>query len=230
MNPMPVSSKKVVRPKSLTDLAVEMIRTTIVDGGLEMGELISESTLASVVGISYSPVREALFRLKLQGLVDVHPQRGTFVFQLSEEDVREICSFRELIECAALAKAIEISRLSLAKTLEQIISETAEAEKQGNHDVIPALDTRFHEAIVAYSKSPNLRNSYDLIAYKIQALRSRLPAHDLEVHVCSHNHESIVEEIKTGSVARAQKLLREHIRGTQDSYIAASKNRNALVA
>jgi DNA-binding GntR family transcriptional regulator len=96
--------------------------------------------------------------------------------------------------------------------------------------VIPVLDTRFHEAIIAYSKSPYLCNSYDLIAYKIQALRSRLPAHDLEVHACSHNHDLIVKEIKTGSVAKAQKLLREHIRGTQDSYIAASKNRNALVA
>lgn len=223
-----IASGKVIRPKSLTDLAVESIRTTIVEGRLGMGEQISESALAEDLGISKTPVREALFQLKLQGLVDVHPQRGTFVFQLSEDDVREICSFRELIECAALAKAMEISREELCSGLELILAHTLEAEKQGNYGAIPALDTRFHETIVSHSQSQYLCTSYDLISYKIQALRSRLPAHDPKVDDCNHSHELLVAEIRTGNTAKAQKMLREHIRSTQESYIRASENRKRI--
>lgn len=225
-----IAPGKLVRPKSLTDIAVDMIRKTIVEGRLEMGEQISESALAVDLGISKTPVREALFQLKLQGLVEVHPQRGTFVFQLSEDEVREICSFREVIECAALAKAMDHSQEELVATLEKIMAATAKAEKQGNYSAIPALDAQFHEAIVAHSKSQYLCSAYDLIAYKIQALRSRLPEHDPEVGDCNQNHELIVAEIGKGSVAKAQKMLREHIRNTQESYISASKHRHALAA
>jgi DNA-binding GntR family transcriptional regulator len=223
-----IASGKVVRPKSLTDLAVEMIRTAIVEGRIGMGEQLSESALAVDLGISKTPVREALFQLKLQGLVDVHPQRGTFVFQLSEDDVREICSFREVIECAALAKAMDVSREELCTALGKILLATSKVEKQGNYGAVPALDAQFHETIVSLSKSQYLCTAYDLISYKIQALRSRLPAHDPEVSDCNHNHELIVAEIRKGSLAKAQKMMRDHIRNTQESYIAASKNYKAL--
>jgi len=227
MNPaFPIASGKVVRPKSLTDIAVDMIRTTIVEGRLRMGEQISESVLALNLGISKTPVREALFQLKLQGLVDVHPQRGTFVFQPSEDDVREICHFRETIECAALATAMEHSRQQLSAALDEVLAAIAVVENSGDYGAIPGLDARFHEAIVAGAHSHYLSTAYGLISYKIQALRARLPEHDPAVDDCGHNHELIVAEIRTGSAARAQKKLREHIRSTQASYIAASKNRD----
>jgi DNA-binding GntR family transcriptional regulator len=225
-----IATGKVVRPRSLTDLAVEMIRTTIVEGRIGMGEQISESALAVDLGISKTPVREALFQLKLQGLVDVHPQRGTFVFQLSEDDVREICGFREVIECAAMAKAMERSSEQLFMALQPILLATAKAEKQGNYNAIHTLDAQFHETIVHQSKCQYLRTSYDLISYKIRALRSRLPDEEPEVADCNNNHELIAIEISKGRTARAQKMLREHIRDTQESYIAASRNRDVLAA
>jgi DNA-binding GntR family transcriptional regulator len=225
-----IPSGKVVRPKSLTDLAVELIRNTIVEGRLEFGEQLSESVLAANLGISKTPVREALFQLKLQGLVDVHPQRGTYVFQLSEQDVREICSFREVIESAALTKAMEHARSNLRDRLNRIMAETAKAERQGKFDQLPKLDAQFHEAIVEHSGCQYLRTSYNLIFYKIQALRARLPEHDADVDDCCHNHELIVDQIEKGNAASAQKILREHIRHTQESYIEASKKRNVLAA
>ena len=221
---------KLQRPKSLTDLAVERIRSTIIDGHFALGEQLSEITLASTLGISKTPVREALFQLKLEGLVDVHPQRGTFVFELTEDEVIDLCAFRELIESAALAKAMTVSREQLASALEPILVATKAAEQSGDHKAIAALDSRFHEMIVASSGSCNLSSAYRLIAYKIQALRSRLPAQDDEVSHCNDNHQLVVDEIRSGTVAKAQKLLREHIRNTQDAYLAASSNKLALVS
>lgn len=221
-------AEKLERPKSLTDLAVERIRATIVEGRFALGEQLSEVTLAGKLGISKTPVREALFRLRLEGLVDVHPQKGTFVFEISEEEVRDICAFRELIECAALARAMEIGRDTLLGAIEPVLDATRKAEKKGDYKAIPRLDTEFHEAIVASAKSACLSSSYNLITYKIQALRSRLPEHDEDVEECNQIHAEIVEEIRSGTSARAQKLLRNHIRKTQDAYLAASANKAAL--
>lgn len=221
---------KLERPKSLTDLAVDRIRATIIEGRFALGEQLSEAVLASSLGISKTPVREALFRLKLEGLVEVHPQRGTFVFEASEDEVREICAFRQLIESAALARAIERSRSQLVTTLEPILAATRAAEQAGDFAAIPALDTQFHESILASAGSAYLSASYALISSKIQALRSRLPDHRDEVKDCTHIHDMILDEIRGGTAARAQKLLREHIRDTQDAYLAASANKSALIA
>lgn len=219
---------KLQRPKSLTDLAVERIRSNIVDGHFALGEQLAEITLAGMLGISKTPVREALFQLKLEGLVDVHPQRGTFVFELSEDEVVDLCAFRELIEVAALAKAMTVSRERLASVLQPILVATKKAEQAHDYAALATLDNRFHEMIVASSGSVNLSSAYRLIAYKIQALRTRLPAQDETTAHCNDNHQLLVDAIRTDTVARAQKLLRDHIRETQDAYLAASANRLAL--
>lgn len=221
---------KLERPKSLTDLAVERIRSTIVEGKFALGEQLSEVALANDLGISKTPVREALFQLKMEGLVDVHPQRGTFVFQPSEEEVREICSFRELIECAALARAMEYSREELVQLLRPLLKETEAAGRRRNAKAIPDLDARFHEAIIEASHSSYLASAYSLVASKIRALRSRLPENDEQIGHCNDVHGQIVAEIESGTIARAQKVLREHIRSTQDSYLAARHNTRAVNA
>ena len=93
---------KLDRPKSLTDLAVERIRAAIVEDRLAFGEQLSEAALAVNLGISKTPVREALLRLKMDGLVEIQPQRGTFVFTLDADEVEELTAFREIIETEAL--------------------------------------------------------------------------------------------------------------------------------
>jgi DNA-binding GntR family transcriptional regulator len=87
----------LTRPKSLTDLAHDSIRQLIVGGELPMGAQLSEATLAAQLGISKTPVREALLRLRADGLIDIQPQRGTFVFSLTPRQVEEICVFREVV-------------------------------------------------------------------------------------------------------------------------------------
>lgn len=220
---------KLERPKSLTDLAVERIRATIVEGKYALGEQLSEVALANDLGISKTPVREALFQLKMEGLVDVHPQRGTFVFEPSEAEVREICSFRELIECAALARGMESSREKLVEALRPILKATETAERRGNLKLVADLDAQFHDAIISNCESTYISGAYLLIASKIRALRSRLPENDDQISHCNSIHEQIVAEIESGTIARAQKTLRDHIRSTQDSYLAASANKQPIL-
>lgn len=216
-------ASKLDRPKSLSDLAVERIRAAIVEGQLAFGEQLSEAALALNLGISKTPVREALLRLKLDGLVDIQPQRGTFVFTLAPEEVRELTAFRQIVESEALALAMRRDRRGLVQSLKDNLSRMPKRDSDPRR--VHALDTEFHELIVAASGNRHLGAAYALVGHRIEALRYRLPVDDRQVEHCQQNHRRIVAQIATGDVRRAQAVLREHVESTQDSYLAASRNR-----
>jgi DNA-binding GntR family transcriptional regulator len=211
---------KLQRPKSLTSMAKEEIRAAIVDGALAFGEQLSESVLADSLGISKTPVREALLQLKLEGLVDIEPQRGTFVFSLTQRQVREICRFREVIETAGLALAMELDAAELPRRLSAVLAGAASSRPyQG-----PArkLDAEFHTAILEASGNSYLISAYQTIATKIQALRARLPKHNEHVDACLESHATIVALVRAGETAAALESLRLHIQSTEESYLSAN--------
>ena len=94
------------RPKSLRELALEHLRARIVDGTLQMGQVLSERTISEELGVSKSPVREALAQLRDEGLVHIEPQRGARVFSLSVAEVEQISDFRLVIETACFELAL----------------------------------------------------------------------------------------------------------------------------
>src|SRR5579862_9332248 len=81
---------RIARPRSLSAIVVDRIRDLIVTGKLELGEQLSENALAEQLGVSRTPVREAFMRLEAERLVEVKPQRGTFVFRYDASELREI--------------------------------------------------------------------------------------------------------------------------------------------
>ena len=205
---------KLDRPKSLTDLAVEQIRA--------IGEQLSEAILAVKLGISKTPVREALLRLKLEGLVDVQPQRGTFVFRMAPDEVRAICAFREIAECEALALALRDDRAGLIARLQGVLDELSALGAAATQDRIKRFDTDFHEGILACCGNRYLQSAYGLIAFKMQALRARLPEHDEKVDGCVNTHHAIVRLAAESRDADAVEALRAHIRTTEEAYFAAA--------
>lgn len=218
-----VHDDRVERPKTLTELAIARIREAIVDGRYRFGEQLSEASLAAAMGISKTPVREALLRLQGEGLVQIHPQRGTFVFALDEAGVRDVCRFREIIECAALGESMRRDAAGLCKRLERNVEQMAAAHAAQDLAALPRLDQAFHETIIAACGNPYLHASYALVGHKIRALRSRLPEENERVGHCQANHARIVEGIRGGDLGRSQALLAEHIRDTLDSYLLASR-------
>jgi len=210
------------RPRSLTDLAEERIRELIVSGAFSLGEQLSEAQLAARLGISKTPVREALLRLRVDGLIDIQPQRGTFVFSLTPKQVDEICLYRELVEIAALGLGMQVRHGELVAALRDNVAAMKRALESGDRRAIPVLDQAFHQAIVDRCENAYLKQAYLLVSSKISALRSRLPEENERVDHCQENHAAIVRLIRAADIARAQKALALHIRDTRDSYIEAS--------
>jgi DNA-binding GntR family transcriptional regulator len=212
----------LTRPKSLTDLAHDSIRQLIVGGELPMGAQLSESTLAAQLGISKTPVREALLRLRVDGLIDIQPQRGTFVFSLTPRQVEEICVFREAIEVTAVKLAMESSRAGMVKALQANVREMALARKARNFKAFSHLDEAFHQAIVDHCGNAYLQQAHQMIASKISALRARLPDDNEQVDHCRQTHANIVALMRDGRIVPTQRALAQHIRDTLESYRAAT--------
>ena len=81
---------KIERPRSLKELVVDELRNRIIDNRIKLGASLSENALAADLGMSKTPVREALQQLRLEGLVEVLPQKGTYVFRIESEQVIQI--------------------------------------------------------------------------------------------------------------------------------------------
>ena len=121
--------QRLERPQLLAELAEQSIRDAIVDGGLKLGEQVSEAQLALQLGVSKTPVREALLRLSRDGLVDVHPQRGTFVFRLTPDQVTQLCRYRAMVEVDALREAVASEPRALVEAMARCVAQMRRAER-----------------------------------------------------------------------------------------------------
>ena len=94
----------IEHPKSLASIVEERLRDAIVNAELKFGQALPEGALA--LGVSRTPMREALTRLELQGLVNIVPKRGTFVFKPTVSDVKQLATFRLMLETTALEQSL----------------------------------------------------------------------------------------------------------------------------
>jgi DNA-binding GntR family transcriptional regulator len=207
-----------VRTRSLAEQAADQIRRRIVKGGFRLGEALSETALATELGVSKTPVREAFLRLQTEGLVDILPQRGTFVFRISAAEAGKLSEFRQVLEVSALRLAMAKNAAALSRVLAGIAANMTAALADGDTGAYLKLDGRYHQCIIDRCDNHYLSRSYAVIAFRIQALRYRLamtPA--LNAKSLEHHH-AIAALIGQPSDAEAIALLKRHIAQSLDDY------------
>jgi DNA-binding GntR family transcriptional regulator len=202
--------RRVERPRSLTAIVLEQIRDRIVTGQLRLGEQLSENVLAEQLGVSRTPVREAFLKLAAERLVEVRPQRGTFVFACGHGDVRDICALREILEAGALRLAVERDRSGLLHELEANVAAAERVRLESPVEYQP-YDHAFHELIVSGSGNRELTEAYAQISGRVRALRHRL-IRTLE-HVAGSQaaHRAVAAAVRAGDDAGAETALRHHV-------------------
>jgi DNA-binding GntR family transcriptional regulator len=218
---------KIARPQSLTALVVGELRARIVDGRLRLGEHLSENALAAELGISKTPVREALLQLKLERLVDISPQRGTYVFRLGADEVIKVSELREILEVEAAAAAMKRNYRPLVARTSEVLRDMRKAYQAGDNAAYRTIDGELHRTIIELCGNSFISDAYGPIGLRIQALRSRLSDEAALNRLSFRDHCDMVRLIKAGGVARLQRLLRAHIRQTARSYIEVLDRREA---
>lgn len=207
------------RPQLLTDVVCERIRTAIVDGEFALGQQMSEAQLAQRLGVSKTPVREALLRLKADGLVEIHPQRGSFVFLLDAAGVGQLCRYRATIETAALREALAAGHgAALARSLAALVAGMKKAERARDLKALARLDMDFHWQWFAFCPNRYLLAGYDVVRWQLVAMRHRAP---IDNAVASH--QVLVDAIAGGDLEQACTLLVGHVLENESRYSDACR-------
>lgn len=207
---------RLQRPQLLTDMAVERIRQAIVDGQIALGSQMSEAQLALQLGVSKTPVREALLRLTAEGLVAVHPQRGSYVFRLAPDEVGQLCRYRAMIETAALREAFAAAPDALAREMARCVAEMKVAEKARDLKALARIDMDFHWQFLAHCPNAYLRAGYDVIRWQLVALRHRSP-----IDNAVSSHRVLVDAVTRGQLEQACTLLGAHVLENEPRYRVA---------
>ena len=207
------TSLRLERPQLLTERVGERLREAIVTGELKLGEQVSEAQLAVRLEVSKTPVREALLRLKSEGLVEVHPQRGTFVFRLDPDQVGQLCRYRAMIETAALREAMALQNVALAAAMARCVAAMKKAERARDLPALARIDIDFHDLFFAHCPNPYLKAGQQVIRSQLLALRYRSPIND-----AVGTHQVLVDAVAAGDVEQACELLRGHVLENEPRY------------
>jgi DNA-binding GntR family transcriptional regulator len=199
-------------PSSARAQTYDRLQDAIVSLRLKPGERISDVLLTQELGVSRTPVREAILQLADEGLVDVVPQQGTFVAPISLDAVREAQFVREALEVAALREVVErIGDAELAE-LDASLQAQSEAERAGDTARFYALDEAFHRRLMEISSFPGVWR----IAARSRAHLNRvrilsLPGPEVVAELVAQ-HAALVERLHARDGEGAEAVLHEHLR------------------
>jgi DNA-binding GntR family transcriptional regulator len=211
--------KSIQKPIQLAELAYEALRDSILSGHLKPGDIVNEIPMAKEMGISRTPVREALLELSSQGLVEIIPRRGIRIKYFTEKDVHEVCEIRELIELGIVEKVAQSGAAFPLGKLEQVLEKQREAMRSGDVPEFLHADRLFHLELVSLSANRrlpkilvNLRDLIDVMAQRALTRAGR-PEEVLA------EHQEVVDCIKLGKAAEAKDALRLHLEKSKQAVI-----------
>lgn len=185
-------------------------------GELEQGALLSEADEAERLGISRSPVREAIQQLAREGLVDVLPKRGTLVVRLSAKDARHSFELREAIETSAARLAAERRTPEQLDAMRRALTEKRDvSDRDGKYE----RGARFHDLVVAAADNPFLQEAFNLAAGRIELVSRQAVVRSRKLPNGAR-HEDILAAIERGQGDAAERAMRAHLSHHLDELIA----------
>ena len=221
---------------SLKETAYRYIRNQIASGELAPGARLSDLELAKAIGISRTPVREALIQLQSQGFVEQKPGLGPQVHAIDRPKLEEILEFREVIETAAIAKAAE--RITDAELQDlaticgrQLAVVRAVRDRGETHpdaateEELDLLESAFHLLLMKTARNRRLMQTVkDLsVITSVLARRAEYPPVSWlrRMAVACHHHHRIAKALATRDPAKAQRAVQRHLRHVTFFHLAA---------
>lgn len=214
---------RVAKPEGLAAQAYEQVRSAIVKGELAAGAPLFEVHLAEKMGMSRTPVREALKVLARDGFVQNIPSRGYVVPQRSMEDIRELFELREALEGMAARYAAQRASDDELAGLQRLCDAYAE---ETDWQRWTKIGTRFHNALVAAAH--NVRLSAILDSLTAQIVHSRLSAlksDESRRAAAIDEHRRIFTVVQARDGAQAEALAREHVRRSYNATVNSYQTR-----
>jgi DNA-binding GntR family transcriptional regulator len=201
---------KAQRTEALTDRAYAQLQTAIANLVLQPGRELTERYVSEWLGIGRMPVREALLRLRDEGLVPVVPRRGYYVSQISAEDAREIYEMLEGLESMAVKLAAERATPEDIVRLELAVKQQEEALARDDLDAWLVADEKFHDAILEIARNRRIRKIIEPLNAQLHRLRLFTVRIRPKPTRSVAEHRAEVEAIKSGNAELARDIHEAH--------------------
>lgn len=199
---------------SLSSRVFQKIRDDILEGKYKEHDELRENTIGKELGVSRTPVREALRQLELEGLVTIIPNKGAYVTGISPKDVRDIYMVRSMLEGLCARWATEnITEEQLDELEEILLLSEFHIKKEGssNANQVAALDGKFHAVLYEASNSRILSHILtDFHKYVLMARKSSIVSEE-RARKSIREHKQILRAIRDKDADLAEQLANEHI-------------------
>jgi DNA-binding GntR family transcriptional regulator len=221
LNPTAISPEQLspVPRQQLHDTVVDHLRRFIVEGVLEPGRKLNERELCETLGISRTPLREALKVLASEGLIEISPNRGASVLKMSEGELRE--TFELMSGLEAFSGELACERITAAEIAEikalhyAMLACRAQNDLAGYYSRNQAIHDKINEA----ARNSALRQTYIAVNRRLQALRFRSNFETPKWDRAIHDHSEMLEALDARDGKRLAAILRQHLLAKRDAVL-----------
>jgi DNA-binding GntR family transcriptional regulator len=198
--------------KSLGQDVFDYLKDAIIDQTIAPGERLVESRMADMLGISRTPLREALHKLELGGWIEKIPSGGFKVVTLTRDDIEETFGIRSVLEAYAARLAAENYQDRDLIPLEKNIQEYEKClESKKNWDKLQEINTRFHDLLYALSRRPKLISMVNQLRAQLPSVHQIIQKQEETVLQSNEDHINLLKAVKNRDGEAVEQLLRAHI-------------------
>lgn len=211
----------------LRDVVFQTLRQAILRGELEPGERLMEIHLAERLGVSRTPIREAIRKLELEGLVVMIPRRGAVVASITEKDLKDVLEVRRTLEIMAAEVACERITPELLEELEKARGEFQRQKFSDDATKLATADMRFHEIIYEATQNARLINILNnlreqMYRYRLEYLKDKASHERL-----NNEHQKICTSIRNGDKKAVAEAICEHIDNQEKAILQEIREQQA---
>ena len=222
------------KPEPLIDSVYSQLRDLILSNALRAGQKLVDRDLAEQLGVSRTPVREALGRLAMMGLVEARSRRGYYVKQYTAEEMTDLYEFRKILEVSAARLAAENADSDQMKSFERILVEARSlATSPESHARTVELDLEIHDLIARASGNDSLYRSIQNLMDKVMCFIwvdwvDSTAAASVSIAAAHKEHEQLIEKILARDADGAAEFMDKHIENAREGLDGMLRARDSL--
>ncbi|MFC5337605.1 GntR family transcriptional regulator [Leucobacter denitrificans] len=206
------------RPRNLRETVLDQLRAAIITGELAEGTVVSAPVLGQALGVSATPVREAMMDLAREGLVETIKNKGFLITTMSEKDLDDLTEIRLLIEPPIMHAVIENIPDAAFTELDALADECLRAAETKDLRAYLQLDREFHAAILKHTGNPQLVELATSLRIRTRLYGIAALANKGLLADSAREHHRLIELLRAGDGPGAEQLMRQHIGHARDAW------------
>ncbi len=227
MNREKLSTINLESYQPLRDMVFDVLMSAIMSGQLSPGERLLEVQLAEEMGVSRTPVREAIRRLELEGFVVMLPRKGAYVAGLSIDDVENVYEIRTALETLAVKLAAQRMQDEDYRLLDALAERMQATWQEGDVEAWVKLDANFHELLYKFSRNDRLVQLMSNVMEQISRYRIISLANVEVRHNSLAEHQNVISALRRRDSEAAVEAAAQHIENTKQSLVKMLENKFA---